>query len=187
MADEQKLQEQGTQNEGQEVNADPEAKAGQNDGEITMESLMAELAKVKAENAKNKAALDKALHNNGDLTKQLRDKMTASEQEAEAKREEEEARKKELDDLKEFKRRAEARERYITMGMSPDFAKQAADAEVKGDMDAFAAVMKQYHTADIKKHEADWFKQRPDINAGHSEEENELARLEKTVTEAMGL
>ena len=63
---------------------------------ITIESLMAELTKAKAESAKNKTALDKALHNNGELTKQLRAKMTASEQEAEAKREAEEAQAKRI-------------------------------------------------------------------------------------------
>lgn len=186
MADENKLQEQqNNQETGQEAN-NPDAENGHGE-EITMESLMAELAKVKAESAKTKTALDKALHNNGELTKQLRAKMTAAEQEAEAKKEQEEARQKELDELKEFKRRAEARERYLSMGMTAEFAKQAADAEVKGDMDAFAAVMKQYHTSSIKAHEAEWFKQRPEINAGHGEDDNEIAKLEKTIDAAMGL
>ena len=67
---------------------------------ITVDSLMAELAQLKAESAKNKAALDKALHSNGELTKQLRAKMTASEQEAEVKREAEEAQANRIKELK---------------------------------------------------------------------------------------
>lgn len=157
-----------------EENKDGEAGA-ENGGQeqekpITMESLMADMAKLKAENAKNKLALDKALHNNGELTKQLRAKMTASEQEEAAKREREEAQQKEIEDLKNYKRRSEARERYLTLGMSPEHAKQAAEAEVAGDMEALANVQKLHTDAMLKTKEAEWLKSRPDVNAGHNED-----------------
>ena len=174
MADENKMQEQGTEQ-------------GANGEEITMESLMAELAKAKAENAKNKTALDKALHNNGELTKQLRAKMTASEQEEQAKKEAADALMAEMQELKAFKRRAEAQERYTTIGMSAEFAKAAADAEVKGDMDAFAAIMKRYNEATIKAQQDEWNRNRPDINAGHETSEDETTKLEKEIATAMGL
>lgn len=160
---------------------------GNQDSGISIESLMAENAKLKVEITRNKTALDKALKNAGELTKQLRAKMSAAEQEEEAKREAEEAQRKELNELKEFRRKAEARERYLTMGMSAEFAKQAADAEVKGDMDAFAAIMKQYTDASVKAHEAEWLKNRPDINAGHGDGDDDMAKIEKEVQAAMGL
>ena len=75
MADETLMQEQTTPEQGDNQNDD----AGEK--EITLESLSADNAKLKAELAKQKLALDKALHNNGELTKQLRAKMTAQEQE----------------------------------------------------------------------------------------------------------
>ena len=154
--------------------------------EVTIESLMAENARLKVESTRNKTALDKALKNAGELTKQLRAKMTISEQEEQVKKEQEAAKQAELDELKEFKRKAEARERYMTIGMSAEFAKLAAEAEVKGDMDAFAAVMKQYNDASIKAQRDEWIRTRPDINAGH-DEENELTKLEREVAAAMGL
>ena len=170
--------------------AKPEGNGNQAGGEegaaITLEGLMAENARLKAEGARNKIALDKALKNNGELNKQLRAKMTAAEQEEEAKRAEAEAQKAEIASLKEFKRRAEAKERYLTMGMSAEFASQAADAEVKGDMDAFAVVMKQYNDASIKAQRDEWIKSRPEPNVGHGEED-ELAKLQKEVEAAMGL
>lgn len=169
--------------------ANPEGNNGKpadgNDGAITLESLMAENARLKAEGARNKIALDKALKNNGELNKQLRAKMTAAEQEEEAKRAEAEAQKAEIASLKEFKRRAEAKERYLTMGMSAEFASQAADAEVKGDMDAFAAVMKQYNDASIKAQRDEWIKSRPEPNVGHGENDD-MAKLEKEIETAMG-
>ena len=185
MADEIREQEQventnpSGENEGTDSNSEQE--------EMTMDGLMAQFAKLKVENARNKAALDKALKNNGELTKQLRAKMTAAEQEAEAKKEAEEAQKKLINDLTDFKRRAEAKERYLMMGMSAEFAKQAVEAEVQGDMDTLASVMKQYNEASLKAQQAEFFKNRPDINAGHGEEQDEMARLEKEVAAAMGL
>ena len=73
------------------------------------------------------------------------------------------------------------------MGMSDEFAKQAVEAEVQGDMDTLASVMKQYNEASLKAQQAEFFKNRPDINAGHGEEQDEMARLEKEVAAAMGL
>lgn len=147
--------------------------AGDNGGQeqpITLESLMADNAKLKADIAKNKAALDKALHNNGELTKQLRAKMTASEQEAEAKREAEEAQANRIKELETYKARSEARERYMaTIGMSADLAKEAADAEVNGDMDALAAVYKRHQEVILKASEAEWLKKRPVPESGKGE------------------
>jgi hypothetical protein len=137
---------------------------------VTIESLMADMAKLRAENAKIKLDRDKALHNNGELTKQLRAKMTASEQEEAAKKEREEAQQKEIDDLKNYKRRSEARERYLTLGMSPEHAKQAAEAEVAGDMEALANVQKLHTDTLLKTKEAEWLKSRPDVNSGHDED-----------------
>ena len=110
---------------------------------ITVDSLMAQMAQLKAENAKNKTALDKALHTNGELTKQLRAKMTASEQEAEAKREAEEAQANRIRDLEEYKARSEARERYLTLGMPADMAKEAADALAAKQAQLDASVLQQ--------------------------------------------
>ena len=144
---------------------------GGNDGDdkpVTLESMIAEIAGLRAENAKTKAALDKALHNNGELTKQLRAKMTASEQEEQAKKEQEEAQRNRLKELEDFKKRAEARERYMSViGMSADLAKEAAEAEVKGDMDALASVYKRQQDLKLKENDDEWNKRRPDPSVGH--------------------
>ena len=155
----------GAENNGNENTGNPE---------ITMDSLMAELATLKAENAKNKTALDRALHSNGELTKQLRAKMTASEQEAEAKREAEEAQAKMIQDLQNFKRKYEAKDRYVaTIKMPADLAEEAAEAEVAGDMDALAAVYKRHQEAMLKQSEAEWLAKRPMPETGRDESKTE--------------
>lgn len=185
MADENRAQEQ--VNENQEVNNEQQNQQAENQQDVSIDGLMAQLAALKVENARNKAALDKQMKANGELTKQLRAKMTAAEQEAESKREADEAQKKLISDLQEFKHRAEAKERYMMMGMSADFAKQAAEAEVKNDMDTLASVMKQYNDASLKAQQAEFLKNRPDINAGHGEENDEMDKLEKEIAAAMGV
>lgn len=140
--------------------------------EISTESMLTENAKLRADVAKIKTALDKALHNNAELTKQLRAKMTASEQEEEAKREREEATMKHIKDLEDYKRKSEARERYLTLGMSAENAKLASEAEVAGDMEELAKIQAQHTAALLKLKEAEWLKSRPDVNAGHGEDEN---------------
>jgi hypothetical protein len=189
MAEETRGQEQieNTQTTNQEVNqgnTQPE-ETGKDD--MTMDGLLAQLATLKVENARNKAALDKQMKANGELTKQLRAKMSAAEQEAEEKKEAEEAQKKLISDLQDFKKRTEAKDRYMLMGMSAEFAKQAAEAEVKGDMDTLASVMKQYNDASLKAQQAEFLKNRPDINAGHGEGDDELTKLEKEAAAAMGV
>ena len=154
--------EQGTQATGQE--------APQQEPEVTTESKDAENARLRAELAKNKIALDKALHNNGELTKQLRAKMTAQEQEDEAKRIEQENVRNHIAELETFKRKTEAKERYLNLGMSQDFAKEAADAEVAGDMDALTDVYKRYNDASLKAHKDEWLKNRPEPVASRGEE-----------------
>ena len=153
--------EQGEQNNGKET--------AQQEPEITMESLNADNAKLRAELAKNKVALDKALHNNGELTKQLRAKMTAQEQEDEAKRIEAENFRNHMAELEAFKKRTEAKERYLTIGMTPELAKEAAEAEVSGDMDVLTDVYKRYNEASIKAHKDEWIKTRPEPAASRDE------------------
>lgn len=164
MAEETRVEatEQGAQATGQE--------APQQEPEVTTESKDAENARLRAELAKNKIALDKALHNNGELTKQLRAKMTAQEQEDEAKRIEQENVRNHITELETFKRKTEAKERYLNLGMSQDFAKEAADAEVAGDMDALTDVYKRYNDASLKAHKDEWLKSRPEPAASRDEE-----------------
>ena len=146
---------------------------GANDGgqdQVSVEDLRAEQMRLKAELAKSKVALDKALHNNGELTKQLRQRMTAQEQEDEAKRIAAEAQQARMQDLENFKRKTEAKDRYMTIGMSQELAKEAAEAEVSGDMDALTDVYKRYNEASLKASKDEWLKNRPEPAMGRDED-----------------
>ena len=135
--------------------------------QTTLESLKAELAKEKAARAKDKAALDKTLKENGDIKKQLRARQTQQEIDDEAKKEAEETQKAHIAELEDYKKRNEAKERYLLQGMEAELAKKAAEAEVSGDMDGLADIQRQHTEALIKAKEAEWKKSRPQLNAGH--------------------
>ena len=55
------------------------------------------------------------------------------------------------------------------MGMSAEFAKEAAEAEVAGDMDTLTAVYKKYNDATLKASRDEWLKSRPEPNASREE------------------
>lgn len=147
---------------GQQTSESPAETTG-----LTLEQAMAELAAERAEKARFKASIDKLTHENKELTASLRQRMTASEQEELAKQEQAEQQKAYIEELEAFKRRTEAKDRYMrTSGMSAELAEKAADAEVKGDMDALANIQKQHSDAQIKAKEAEWLGSRPRLNSG---------------------
>ena len=126
----------------------------------TLEEVMAEAAAERAAKEKNKVALDRALKEVKELKDSLRKKMSAQEQEDEAKREQDEQHKAYVASLEEFKHKTEAKERYLMQGMDVETATKAAEAEVSGDMDGLATIQRQHTESLIKAKEAEWKKSR---------------------------
>ena len=163
--------------EPQEADKPDDAKPdAQNDGLPTLDefnTLMAELANERAERAKEKVAsektkteLDKALKKVGELTKTVRQNMTAQDLEDEAEKERQAQHAAEFARLQEFERKTLAKERYLMQGMDVEMAGKAADAEVSGDMDKLAEIQKQHTETLVKAKEVEWKKSRPPMNAG---------------------
>lgn len=147
----------------------PEAETPEVDNQPSIEELQARLSAVKAQNAKQKAAIDKLTKEAAENKRQLREKMTEQEQAAAIKEEEEAARQEYVKDLEDYKRRNEAKERYMMQGLDAELARQAADAEVMGDMDALADIQRQHTDNLIRAKEAEWKSSRPRINVGNGE------------------
>ena len=128
--------------------------------------LLKQIADLKVELNKSKKARDKALSETGEYKKQLRAKMSADEQAEEERRELEEQQKEYIASLEKFKAVAEATARYALQGMGPDMAKQAADAEISGDMDLLSDIQNKHFNQMLKAKEAEWLKSRPQVNVG---------------------
>lgn len=146
---------------------DPESENA--DSGANTDALMAEIARMRVSEQKMKKELDKALKEKGEVTKALRAKQTAAELEDEAKREEEERHQAYVMELEEFKRKTEAKERYLMQGMSVEMATKAADAEVSGDMEALTDIQRQHTEATLKAARAEWQKSIPQPNFGTGE------------------
>lgn len=124
-------------------------------GEVTVESLMAQLAQEKAANAKLKSDNDKLCTSEGNLRKQLRAKQTAEEQEAEAKAEQAAQRDAYVKELEKFKSVTESSERYLGMGMPTEMAKATATAEYEGNMDVVTGNISKFMAERDKQKESE--------------------------------
>lgn len=146
--------------------------AGKEDEKPTKsyEDALAEIAAAQAEVKKAKAERDAALKKSGDLTKQLRAKMTEAELEAEKKQAEDEEKAEYVKGLEAYKAQNEALKRYQLQGMNAELAEKAAKAEIEGDMDALAEIQQQHTKALLKEKEAEWKASRPRVNMSDGEE-----------------
>lgn len=151
-----------------------ESGEGSQENNPSVEELMAQLAQERAENAKNKNALDKALREKGELTKNLRAKMTAEEQEQEAKREAEEAKDAKIQELESKFRTMDYSKRYMGIGMDEKTAEMLSELTGElSDVDKFFSVLDKFVKAKIKSAGEnavqELIKSNPEIKAGTGE------------------
>ena len=148
----------------------------------SVEELLAQLAQERATNAQNKAALDKALKEKGELTKNLRAKMSAEEQEAEAKKAADEAKDARIQELESKFRTMDYSKRYMGIGMDEKTAESLS--ELTGDLpdvDKFFSALDKFMKSKIKSAGEDaiqeLIKKNPEIKSGTGDsEKNALAK-----------
>lgn len=95
----------------------------------SVEDLKALVAKLQAENGKQKAALDKATHEAAETRKELKKRQTQEEIDADAKREEDEKRQQRVEELERKVARAENTKAIMgKLGVGEDDAGQIAES-----------------------------------------------------------
>ena len=137
----------------------------------SVDELMAELAKERAEKAKLKNSFDTASSELAATKKQLRTKMTAEEQIEEEKRLADEAKDAKIQELESKFRTMDYSKRYMGIGMDEKTAESLS--ELTGDLpdvDKFFSALGKFITASNKAAEENYrqelIKNNPDINAG---------------------
>ena len=145
-----------------------------------VEDLMSELAQLKADMARNKNALDKALREKGEITKKLREKQTAEEAEAEAKAEAEAARAEREAEMEKTIATYEAKSMFAEMGLQGQDLETAVKAKIDGDEKTVYSVIvkyfeKKYESA-LKTKESEWLGNRPQVNVGVGESGTALTK-----------
>lgn len=127
-----------------------------------VETLMAEIAQLKAEKAKSKTDLDAALKKAGDATKALRAKQTAEEQ-AEAERaEQQRIIDEENKSMREELNRIKAMSAY--KDINENDAEKLIQAVSEGDHTTVALIIKNEVDSALKSAKAEWLKGRPQAN-----------------------
>ena len=153
----------------------------------SVDELLAQLAQERATNAQNKAALDKALKEKGELTKNLRAKMSAEEQEAEAKKAADEAKDARIQELESKFRTMDYSKRYMGIGMDEKTAETLS--EMTGELtdpDKFFSALGKFITTSNKSAGEnaiqDLIKKNPEIKAGSGDDTKTSLAEEKAVS-----
>ena len=131
----------------------------------TVDELMAQLATERAEKEKNKLALDKALKEKGDITKQLRAKQTAEEQEAEAQKEAQRLANEERESMRKELNHIKAVNAYKAIS-DEKTVESLIDAVSDADHNAIAQIISNECKKAVAEAEAKWLKDRPRVNHG---------------------
>ena len=150
----------------------------------TVDELLAQLAQERAANAQNKAALDKALKEKGELTKNLRAKMSAEEQEAEAKKAADEAKDARIQELESKFRTMDYSKRYMGIGMDEKTAETLSELTGElSDADKFFSALDKFMKSKIKSAGEDaiqeLIKKNPEIKSGTGDSEKNALAKEK--------
>lgn len=148
-----------------ENNEKQEVVEQQENNKPDIDKVMAELAAEKAARMKDKAALDKALKEKGELTKNLRAKMTADEQAAEAKAEAEKQREEELSNLKAELNLIKAKNAYKAIS-DEKVVEELIAAISDADHASIANIIENEKSKAVKIAQAEWMKTRPAVNNG---------------------
>ena len=155
-----------------EANTETKAQAPESDTP-KVEDLMSELAQLKADMARNKNALDKALREKGEITKKLREKQTAEEAEAEAKAEAEAQRAEREAEMQKTIATYEAKSMFAEMGLQGQDLETAVNAKIDGDEKTVYSVIVKYfenkYESALKTKESEWLGNRPQVNVGVGE------------------
>lgn len=159
-------QNQPTQATGTQQQPQKETHEENNSGaEITIESLMAQLAQEKAANAKLKSDNDKLCTSEGNLRKQLRAKQTAEEQEAEAQKEAQRQADEERDSMRKELNHIKAVNAYKAIS-DEKAVESLIDAVSDADHNAIAQIIANECKKAVAEAEAKWLKDRPRVNHG---------------------
>ncbi len=140
----------------------PKAEETTPDTKALTEQLQSALVEI----ARLKRQVDKNSSEAAEYKKKYRETLSEQEQASLAKAEEQAKHEEEFESLKKQVRVNELTENFMDLGYSKDLARKAAMAQVESDTQTLLDVQKQFQEAQKMEWEADFLKNRPEINAG---------------------
>lgn len=129
-------------------------------------SLEEQLQQMRVENAKLKKAQEDAATDASNWKKKYNATLSDAEKLAQEKADKEAEKDAELAKLRKESAVSKYEKNFLTLGYSQELAKKAAEAQFDGDTDTLFLVQSQAQEAIVKAKEAEWYKNRPEINTG---------------------
>lgn len=155
--------------ESKDAEGEPEeSKDKPDDSQPSIQDLLVENARLKREKDKNASEA-------AEWKKKFRATQSEKERADEQKAEAEAAKEQRLEQLEREVKVRDLVENFMELGYAKDLAKQAAEAQVDGDTDLLLKIQKSVSEAQKKAWEADFLKNRPEINAGAGQSETVTA------------
>lgn len=133
-------------------------------------SLEEQIQQMRIENAKLKKATDNATSEASNYKKQLREKLSADEIALQEKAEHEAERDEQFKQLVKENAVNKLEKSFLTLGYQPDKAKEAAEAQYDGDVDALFKIQSEHQANLVKLKEAEWLKIRPNPQGGNGDD-----------------
>lgn len=157
------------------------------EGKPSYDDLVRQLASANASLEKLKNAKDSATSQAAEFKKQLRELMDDEQRKEAERKDAEESRNKELEDLRKAVGQMKAVEKYRKMGMDEALAEETATAEMDGDQDKVASCFEK-HIKAVKASEYQRFlDERKDPNSGRGSGSDSTAEdLAKKAASARG-
>nr|DAX05959.1 MAG TPA: Major head protein [Bacteriophage sp.] len=129
-------------------------------------SLEEQLQQMRIENAKLKKAQEDAATDASNWKKKYNATLSDAEKLAQEKADKEAEKDAELNRLRRESAVSKFEKNFLTLGYSQELAQKAAEAQFDGDTDTLFLVQSQAQDAILKAKEAEWYKNRPEINTG---------------------
>ena len=151
------------------------------DNQPTYEELVAELARERAESQRQRNLKDTASKEAAEYKKQLRAKLTAEEKESIAKKEADEAKDARIKELEEKMEIVDNTAFWVgkSIGMDEKLAKATAEAEAKGDKEAFRRNIEKHIKSIQDSAYQQALKDRPDPAAGNGDADKNTLAMDK--------
>lgn len=136
-----------------------------------------QIQQLMVENAKLKKAQEKAATDAADWKKKYNATLTDSQKQAQEKAEKEAEREEQFNSLLKENTVNKLSKNFLKLGYPEDKAEEAAIAQYDGDTETLFRIQSEVQTDLIKQKEAEWLKNRPEVNTGAGEGETEDAFL----------
>ena len=146
----------------------------QSEPQLTPEEQIQQLM---VENAKLKKAQEKAASEAADYKKKYNATLTDAQKAAQEKAEKEAERNEQFENLLKENTVNKLSKNFLKLGYPEDKAEEAATAQYEGDTETLFRIQSEVQADLIKQKEAEWLKNRPEVNTGAGEGDPEDAFL----------